>query len=233
MQTRKRCVHCNTLNDPGRTYCVQCGKYLNMKAAPSGVKTTVWGQASVGSAVKPQVSEPPAAAPAEYIAVCPQCKAECRTEKDRLPVMCGTCGYFFQDGIDRVILKSAAVQVKEPVSVQPKTTPAAPVQQRSGPMPSTADNSSKLRLIAVSSENLMPQIVRESGEYFGSGGTLFKNLRTDIKLFVWHSRAGWYIRAEKGHPVYNGVAMNLGVSKKLNDGDTLYIANTEFRVEIF
>lgn len=236
MQTKRKCVHCNTLNDPGRIYCIQCGKYLKARTVSSAKPVTVWGFGNTDPwsppADNPQKS---ASADSSYYAVCPQCSEKCTAAGGHLPVMCPQCGYFFQAGIDQVVSEGDLQKQAEPVKtapVEPQPVSAPQPMKKSGPMPSSSYDTSKCRLIAFSAADLMPEMMKESGNIIGSGGTVFRKLKTDQRLFIWHSATGWYLRAEKGHIYLNGSELNLGVERKLADGNSLIIGNVEFRAEI-
>ncbi len=51
MQAAKKCVRCNTLNEPGKMYCVKCGKYLSNKQIDTFRTPTIWEQCNYFSQV--------------------------------------------------------------------------------------------------------------------------------------------------------------------------------------
>lgn len=244
MQTRRRCAQCNTLNDPEQVYCVNCGKYLRGKVVKQEERITIWGMG-----VKPNPvwgssgvsSVPKKTLTGRYVVICPECLSKHSAEPGKLPLSCMACGYFFQAGIDKVVLEGTAGNQKPAVnpSIKPPVNPVKqsdePVKNNtgSGPLKRAANDTSSLRLICVTSGNIMPEMMKEIGNTIGKDGTIFKMLRTDQQLNIWHTRAGWYVRANSGFPLYNGSVMNQSVSKKLSDGDFLVIENEQFRVEIF
>ena len=111
-------------------------------------------------------------------------------------------------------------------------------QQGQGPLAgrsalaSSRPDDSRLMLLAISNKKMPPAEVSPQGDIIGDGGTIFRNLKTGVKLSLWHTPAGWYARAMQGNVLYNGLPMNVGFQKKLADGDMFSFDAGQFRVEI-
>ena len=229
MQTKRKCERCNTLNDSGQTYCVNCGKYLRGKIVNKEAKFTIWGIDD-----SPAIDVGNKDIDSHAIVVCPECSSKCPVENGVLPLSCPACGYFFQAGVDKVINASGAkkeakiVKTNLPCNNSSENKPIA-----NGPLRKVERDATSLRLTAISSSNMLPEIMREAGNIIGKDGTVFKAIRTSQQLTIWHTAAGWYVRAIAGTPLYNGVPMNQGIQMKLSDGDFLMLEKEQFRVEIF
>lgn len=237
MQTRKKCVRCNTLNDADQMYCTNCGKYLLGKTARREQTVTVWGMddsPAIDRSADTGPKHTPAAAD-RYVAVCPACGTENETQKDLLPLACAACGYFFQAGIDRPVKASAdAAQNKPKPAAQntPSGRQNAAADRNDGPLPRTRKDTSTMRLIAISSQSVLPETMREAGNIIGKNGTAFRSLQTDQQLSIWHTPAGWYARATMGEPLFNGIPMTQGVQVRLSSGDLLILDQEQFMTEI-
>lgn len=241
MQRGKRCGRCNILNDPDRTYCVNCGKYLNGKVDVKKNRVTVWGRderpemdvENVGCS--PRMNRKAGG----YVVICPECLTENEALNGILPLACSACGYFFQAGIDKIVSLSDKPKEngKKKVDSGAKREESTPVNNAGGndvggPMRRAAKDSSALRLVSISSNTLLPEMMKETGNIIGQNGTAFQGIQTSQQITVWHSLTGWYARATAGTPLFNGVPMNQGIQVKLSAGDLLVLDQEQFMVEI-
>lgn len=112
-----------------------------------------------------------------------------------------------------------------------RQTGQGPLAGRSA-LASSRPDDSRLMLLAISNKKMPPAEIASQGDIIGDGGTIFPNLKTGIKLSLWHTPAGWYARAMQGNVLYNGLPMNVGFQKKLTDGDMFSFDAGQFRVEI-
>ena len=112
-----------------------------------------------------------------------------------------------------------------------RQTGQGPLAGRSA-LASSRPDDSRLMLLAISNKKMPPAEIAPQGDIIGDGGTIFPNLKTGIKLSLWHTPAGWYARAMQGNVLYNGLPMNVGFQKKLSDGDMFSFDAGQFRVEI-
>lgn len=218
MRGGKRCARCSAENDPGRVYCVQCGKFLPSRADSGGERTTVW--------TIPRQRQGASENNSRYVVICPQCGQAEEVLDGKLPFACGQCGYFFQMGIDRPVLEG---------SVPPGAGPGkqdSPPGAVKNPLAGRSADTSELTLIPVSRTWAMPERVGERGALIGADGTVLKGMAADQQLSIWHTPAGWYARALRGQPLYNGVPVNTGAQIRLGDGDLLTIGREHIRVEI-
>lgn len=246
MQIRKRCVQCNTLNDPDRFYCVNCGKYLKGTVAEEKTRFTIWG--TDDSPVRPAPDKILSAAAVNVqtrqIVICPECSVECDAAGGVLPLSCPECGYFFQAGIDRIINTSDRADTNHKVTADPGSgrnsgtnsnqvnSSAGNTSTGRGPLPRAGRDSSSLRIISLSSDHLLPEMMKETGSIIGKNGTAFRAFKSKQQVSIWHTDTGWYVRAIFGTPLFNGVPMNQGASIKLSAGDKLDIDEEQFMAEI-
>ncbi len=226
-------MRCSALNPPEQIYCLKCGKFLSGQNQALKASPTVWDLGQSRQA-KNHIQTMKAVPSEEYVVVCPQCNLEESVTNGIMPLACGQCGYFFQAGIDKIISKNDAKKQQsnpmEPVPVQAPSTASSSKQK--GPLARRDNDTTSLRLIMLSQQNIMPQRVKEAGEILGKDGTILKQVKTSQQLSIWHSPAGWYMRALNGHPLYNGVPLNENQQMKLSDGDMLTIEREQIRVEI-
>ena len=241
MRKEKRCGRCNTLNDPDRTYCINCGKYLKGKVDAKKTRVTVWGKdAPPGIDVENSGCSPRMNRKADgYVVICPECSTENEASNGILPLTCSVCGYFFQAGIDKII--SASDEQKENgekmVDSGAKQEESTSVNSEGGndmggPMRRAAKDNSALRLVSISSNTLLPEMMKETGNIIGQNGTVFQGIQTSQQITIWHSLTGWYARATASTPLFNGVPMNRGIQVKLSAGDLLVLDQEQFMVEI-
>ncbi len=240
MQQRKKCERCNTLNDPDRIYCVNCGKYLRGKVTKREDKVTIWGIDSSPVRNNSDKRNVPAAKQviAKQVVICPECASVCDAVNGGLPISCSVCGYYFQAGIDKII-GSADLDRK-----MNKTDHAAdadktqsdnskPTAKSQGPLRRARKDTTSLRIISITSNHILPEMMNLAGNVIGMNGTVLKAFKSDQQISIWHTDAGWYVRATIGTPLVNGVPMNQGVQMKLFAGDLIVIDREQFMVEIF
>ena len=102
MERELRCDRCNTLNSPGVTYCVKCGRLLPSISTNLQHRPTVWELEQVpddsGTVSQNRNKRPDSEQHARYIVKCPQCGTVIETHGGVLPMTCNACGYFFQTG---------------------------------------------------------------------------------------------------------------------------------------
>ena len=99
---------------------------------------------------------------------------------------------------------------------------------------------SVLRLISMSNQASFVLTARKEGSILGTQGNMSPDLFRNSPfraiapqhLMFWHTETGWYLRPLTGHTIHNGEILNLGVSRKLSDGDLLNVGDCSVRVEI-
>lgn len=224
MQAGKRCVHCSEINEPGRSYCVRCGKYLTGRAKEQPAASTVWETEAFGA---PDPFEAPAALQEDgsgpslgTSVVCPECGEETLITDGILPPACIRCGYPFQAGLSGTGTAPAA----PPASAVPPP--------KKSPMARAPRDTSSMRLFLLSRPGAMPETVGEQGGILGENGTVFGRLLTGQQISLWHTPSGWYAMTVKGQPLYNGVPQNAGRQIRLFDGDLIIMDREQIRVEI-
>ena len=242
MQTRRKCEQCNTLNDDKQIYCVNCGKYLKGKIVKKDNKLTIWGiddspARNNTSLVKGQDNTRQRST--KKIIVCPECLTKFTVEDGVLPLSCAVCGYFFQAGIDKIISESdflnnnkADNESNSPVPNY-STVKTGIATKQDGPLKRAVRDTTTLRITSITSNTLLPELMKEAGNIIGKNGTAFRKFMSNKQISIWHTATGWYARATIGTPLYNGVPMNQGVQVKLSVGDLLVIDQEQFMVEIF
>lgn len=253
MQTGILCTRCNTRNDASRDYCVRCGNLLKGKAKKKTQDDTIWevdpGQNPAAEHAAPKRLKPKSEG--RFFAVCPECLDANPVQNGMLPLACRRCGYFFQAGIDRVISEAewgnrmagmpdrqapghARGEPGQGLPPGADVSPAGPSPEpkKSGPLQRRSKDESSLRFLAVSTDRILPETMRESGNIIGKDATVFKAIRSHEQLRVWHTPAGWYVSASAGTPLFNSVPMNTDVQKKLSDGDFILIEGVLLRAEI-
>lgn len=280
MQGAKKCGQCNVLNEAGRIYCKNCGKYLKI-AEKKEERVTIWGtdayvsdvqwtpggQNGAGSFGQGGMMTGAGAAHMKagcqkQAVICPQCGQQALLTDGLFPLACVSCGYFFQAGLDPVVTLDAAGQVQgggamagtspqggQSAGGQDSQVLAGQGQQgsqfsagqhnqsttgqkKAGPLGRAPRDNSQMRLFSLTSPGMMPEVMTEAGNILGKDATVFKQLRSDQQVSIWHTPTGWYARALQGSPYYNGVPMNTGIQLKLSDGDLLNIGTQQLRVEI-
>lgn len=112
MQGARRCGQCNTLNEAERRYCRNCGKYLKINAGKTQ-QVTIWDLENAKDDARNRDKDRRAdityignAKPRKAV-ICPECKKPSFMVKEIFPLACDSCGYFFQAGIDRVVILDA------------------------------------------------------------------------------------------------------------------------------
>lgn len=227
MQTRKKCEQCNTLNDEKQIYCLNCGKYLKGKIIRNDEKLTIWGiDASPAKIVSGSDKKQ------KKVVVCPECSSKNNADDGVLPLSCSACGYFFQAGIDKVIDETdlTKCQVGDKTSNAPAKNDS---DVQSSPLKRVSKDTTSLRMTVITSNTILPEVMREQGNVIGKNGTAFRSFVSNKQISIWHTPAGWYARATMGVPLFNGVPMNQGIQVKLSTGDLLVIDQEQFMVELF
>lgn len=241
MQTKIKCEQCNTLNDETQIYCVNCGKYLGGKVTPKNNKLTIW---EIDESLDKDNCTFDKAKKAiqrstKKIVVCPECSAKARVDNGVLPLSCPVCGYFFQTGIDKIISESDlmnAEKLDKGSSVTSKdnsTVKTDTARVQTGPLKKAVKDTTSLRITSITSNTILPEVMREAGNIIGKNGTVFRSFVSNKQISIWHTFTGWYARATIGTPLYNGVPMNQGIQVKLSAGDLLVIDREQFMVELF
>ena len=242
MQTRRKCEQCNTLNDDKQIYCVNCGKYLKGKIEKKDNKLTIWGiddSPARNNNTSNEVQNGTRQRDVKKIVVCPECSTQFDVADGVLPLSCSACGYFFQAGVDKIICeadlknakrvdKGSDSRVTNHTSVNTSTVP-----NKGGPLKRTVRDASSLRITSITSNTILPELMKEAGNIIGKNGTVFRGFVSNKQLSIWHTTTGWYARATIGAPLYNGIPMNQGVQVKLSAGDLLVIDKEQFMVELF
>ena len=241
VQTKIKCEQCNTLNDEKQIYCVNCGKYLRGKVTQKDNKLTIWG-----------IDESPAKDNGTFdktkktiqrstkkIVVCPKCSTKASADNGVLPLSCSACGYFFQAGIDKIISESDLLNAKKldkgpsVTSKDNSTVKTDTARVQTGPLKKAVKDTTSLRITSITSNTILPEVMRDAGNIIGKNGTVFRSFVSNKQISIWHTFTGWYARATIGTPLYNGVPMNQGVQVKLSAGDLLVIDREQFMVELF
>lgn len=242
MQTRRKCEQCNTLNDEKQIYCVNCGKYLRGKVVKKDNKMTIWGMDESPARNSDNVSGAQSnirQRSAKKIVVCPECSTKANVENGVLPLSCSACGYFFQTGIDKIISESDLTNTKriDKGVNSPATNPTAvktnTARNQGGPLKRAVRDTMYLRITSITSNTILPELMKEAGNIIGKNGTVFRSFVSNKQISIWHTATGWYARATIGTPLYNGVPMNQGVQVKLSAGDLLVIDQEQFMIELF
>lgn len=256
----KRCVQCNSINDDNQIYCYKCRSFLlagsSISKEPS--HKSIWeiqsdagntagnsGYPAPGNAGRSAGSPSPARPAANLVRKCPMCGYQEAVINGQLPLFCTACNYFFQDE-DRPVAQKPKVSTgaRNPGAVQksvPSEVPVTPMQpRRSGPMRRAQNDHSSLRLICLSEKGSMILSVKQEGAILGTAGTLhseafriggFRGI-CPKHVSIWHTEAGWYLRALAGFTLLNGGALNVGASVPLANGDDLTIGDCSLRVEV-
>lgn len=239
MQEPKRCVHCNTINAADRLYCENCGKFLSSKKQSSADRITVWGRVRENSenkviATNKTVKKKQLNQPSRKVVVCRECGNKIEVKDGLMPLCCNDCGYFFQDGVDKIISEESITDnVEKPIndSANDSVKPTEPLTRRN-PLPTAKKDTSSMRLISISAGKTAVEEVSEYGAVVGLDGTVLKEIKTDQQISFWHGADGWHARAMNGTPLFNGAPMNIGIEIKLSDGDILFLERNQIRVEI-
>lgn len=242
MQIGRKCEQCNTLNDDNQIYCVNCGKYLKGKILKKDSKLTVWGiddSPARNNTTSGKVQDSTRQRSIKKIVVCPECSTKFYVDDGVLPLSCSACGYFFQAGIDKIISESdmtntksidkgSALSVMAHVSIKTNT-----LKNQGGPLKRAVRDTTTLRITSITSNTILPEVMKEAGNIIGKNGTVFRSFSSNKQISIWHTTTGWYVRATIGIPLYNGVPMSRGIQIKLSAGDLLVIDQEQFMVELF
>ncbi len=234
----KRCAVCNKLNEEERIYCKFCQAFLGADTGrKSEPKKSIWeiqgGSAGAGVFGRPE-DDRKKKAEEKGILICPVCGLRYPVSGENRPLLCSGCSYFFTD-------QDKPVRPDAPGKKEQKEKRDEASQKRThGPMRRAGQDKSLLRLIGLTENAPFVLNVSEEGSILGSAGNLRPELFQSGKfhkiapqhLALWHTPAGWYLRALKGVTLYNGEEMNLGVSRRLSDGDFLNAGDCSIRVEI-
>lgn len=238
---RRKCERCNTLNDERQAYCVNCGKYLRGKITPQDNKMTIWGldESLVKNADDWNTAKEVSSCKEKKIVVCPDCSNKITVDNGVLPLSCPMCGYYFQDGVDKIINEFEWMNQKNidnegdaQLKYSDRVRTDA-LKKQGGPLKRAAGDKTSLRITSITSDMILPELMKEAGNIIGKNGTVFRRFTSDKQLSIWHTAAGWYARAIIGTPLFNGVPMNQGIQVKLSEGDLLVIDQEQFMVELF
>ena len=249
----KRCAVCNHLNEEGRIYCRFCRAFLGADTGQKIVrKKSIWeireGQIENEEMERmpflPKAGEREKKIQADeesgWLFICPVCGRQYPSAGGNRPLLCTACSYFFTEE-DKPVQRQRAAE-KEKLR-QPDRTEEKEIsfrRQNTGPMRRRGEDISSMRLIGLSENAPFVLNVSEKGSILGSNGNLRPELFRSGRfrkvmpqhLMIWHTQAGWYLRALKGRTLYNGEEMNLGVCRRLADGDFLNAGDCSIRVEI-
>lgn len=261
MQNR-RCAVCNAWNEADAVYCVNCHSFLHGRAVPGGehvpipsvweldpVEQTAIGRTGTGQGRCPRTESSERREQTVWYAVCPDCQTRIRLEDRRMPLCCGTCGYLFQlsdrpvraEDLNRGKTDGEGKADRPDAHAPARPASPAPASPReSGPMRRAQRDQSTLRLISMSLQASFVLTAREEGNVLGTRGNLSPDLFRNgafraiapQHIMVWHAETGWYLRPIGGQTIHNGEALNMGISRKLSDGDLLNVGDCSIRVEI-
>ena len=241
MQKRRKCEQCNTLNSDKQIYCVNCGKYLKGKIVKKDNKMTIWviddSPAKDNGTI--DKTKKTIQRSTKKIVVCPKCSTKTSADNGVLPLSCSACGYFFQAGIDKIISESDLMNAKKldkgpSVTSQDNfTVKTDTARVQTGPLKKAVKDTTSLRITSITSNTILPEVMREAGNIIGKNGTVFQSFVSNKQITIWHTSTGWYARATIGTILYNGVPMNQGVQVKLSVGDLLVIDREQFMVELY
>ena len=222
---------------------MNCGKYLRGKIIPQDNKLTIWridgspvrdANANDRDKVKEDRSRSK-----KKIVICPDCSTKINADNGVLPLSCPMCGYYFQDGVDKIINEFEGTKPKKTdtegdarlkYSDRVRTDT---VKKQEGPLKRVTKDTTSLRITSITSNAILPELMKEAGNVIGKNGTVFRRFTSDKQLSIWHTAAGWYARATIGTPLFNGIPMNQGIQVKLSEGDLLVIDQEQFMVELF
>lgn len=178
-----------------------------------------------------------------WILKCPACYAVYKIENKQKPLFCTFCNYFFQDSDQPVLVDentSTKKNDEKEADVVSKQDKKENTTVKESPIPKRMKKKTKLRIICLTQQMPFLAEVPEAGGIFGKNGNIhpelfgkgvFRNIKPQ-HFMIWYAQSGWYIRALNGTTFLNGDEMNLGVSRRLFDGDTFLAGNCSFRVEI-
>lgn len=239
----KRCGICNSLNSAESIYCKKCGHFLCEITGATSVRgqapksiweidvERTWG---AGRITGEKINHPGTGSTPAYI-VCPACGSQEPLVNGRKPLFCSACNYIFQES-DKPFQPTA---VGENITI--KTSEPKRMIKGRGPMRSAKEDHSFLRFIGVQETKFFVLEMHKEEEILGTGGTTGVSIFHscffhDIKpqqLKISHSPAGWYLQALDGKNVWNGDVLQRGMSRRLADGDFIYMGDCILRVELF
>lgn len=243
MAETKRCVQCSYDNPGNQIYCLKCGKFLRKNNDSVASSPNIWTTPAtkLGGVDSNVINNPNSNNAKDYkVVICPQCKQVEKISNSVLPMTCSSCGYFFQIGVDRIILYSELNKqrdtttntndirvtrnnVNEDQSENLKIKKIKRVRKE--------DNTS-LRLIVRSDASILPQKINPLGDIIGLNGTVLKQLKTESQIKINRTPTGWYIEVLEGDCIVGNVHMNKMVQRKLVHGDYLVIGKNQIFVEI-
>ena len=171
------------------------------------------------------------------VVICPQCKQVEKTSDSVLPMTCSSCGYFFQIGVDKIILFSELNKQKvSSTNDVDKRNDVNEVLDEDLKMKRIKkvrkEDTSSLRLIVRSDSSILPQKINPLGDIIGLNGTVLKQLKTESQIKINRTPTGWYIEVLEGDCIVGNVHMNKMVQRKLAHGDYLVIGKHQIFVEI-
>lgn len=237
MAETKRCVQCSYDNPINQIYCLKCGKFLrnNNDSVVSIWTTPATEMSGVGTNV---INNSNSNNTKDYkVVICPQCKQVEKTPDSVLPMTCSSCGYFFQIGVDKIILFSEVNKPKvSSTNDEDKKNDVNGIQDEGPKIKKIRkvrkEDTSTLRLIVRSDSSILPQKINPLGDIIGLNGTVLKQLKTESQIKINRTPTGWYIEVLEGDCVVGNVHMNKMVQRKLMHGDYLVIGRYQIFAEI-
>ena len=240
MAETKRCVQCSYDNPSNQIYCLKCGKFLRKNNDSVVSSPNIWTTPTIKlSGVGTNVINNPNSNNAKdhKVVICPQCKQVEKTPNSVLPMTCSSCGYFFQIGVDKIILFSELNKQKvSSTNDGDKRNDVNEVQDEDLKIKrikkARKEDTSSLRLIVRSDSSILPQKINPLGDIIGLNGTVLKQLKTESQIKINRTPTGWYIEVLEGDCIVGNVHMNKMVQRKLVHGDYLVIGKHQIFVEI-
>lgn len=240
MAETKRCVQCSYDNPGNQIYCLKCGKFLkrNNDSVVSSLNIWTTPTKKLGGINPNVINKSNSNNTKDYkVVVCPQCKQVEKTPDSILPMTCPSCGYFFQIGVDKIILFSEVNKQKvsstndgdkrnDVNGIQDEDLKIRKIKQI------RKEDTSSLRLIVRSDSSILPQKINPLGDIIGLNGTVLKQLKSESQIKINRTPTGWYIEVLEGDCVVGNVHMNKMVQRKLVNGDYLIIGKNQIFVEI-
>ena len=242
MAETKRCVQCSYDNPIDQIYCLKCGKFLKNNSDCVAQSPNIWNiQANELSGVTTNVNNKSNSISKDYkVVICPQCKRVEKTPDNVLPMTCSCCGYFFQIGVDKIVLfseldkrktMSTDIDGKEDVIKCITDTQGEDISVKKQKKVRKEDTTS-LRLIVRSDPTILPQNINPCGDIIGLNGTVLKQLIIESQIKINRTPTGWYIEVLEGDCIVGNVHMNKMVQRKLVHGDYIVIGKNQIFVEI-
>ena len=254
-----KCGRCDTINAPGRFYCIKCGNFLVAKKELHKKVVSVWEADSEDKECTDAFnntvynecydSDPNIKGKKmSYVVKCPCCGNLDPAIDQKLPITCNDCGYFYQVGIDIPFIFEipdadteifSSERIKESIDVKNKVSVKNCSSYREddntsllqGPLVKHVNDSTQMRLLPIGRNGNLPIRIEKNGEIVGKDGSILQEI-SSVQLSICHKITGWYAQALYGEVIYNGVIMNKAYQKKLSDGDVFVFGKVGYRVEI-